>query len=59
MGENLVRILNGDFTVITKREINFKLMLTVSRKDKVYDNGKEKQFKEKLNRTFENKKLQI
>jgi len=26
------------------------------RKDKIYDSGKEKQFKEKQNRTFENKK---
>ena len=29
------------------------------KKDKIYDSGKEKQFQEKQNRTFENKKLQI
>jgi hypothetical protein len=29
------------------------------RKDKIYDSGKEKQFKAKKNRTIENKKLQI
>jgi hypothetical protein len=29
------------------------------RKDKIHDSGKEKQFTEKQNRTFENKKLQI
>jgi hypothetical protein len=29
------------------------------KKDKIYDSGKKKQFTEKLNRTFENKKLQI
>jgi hypothetical protein len=59
MRENLVWTLNGDFTVITKRETIFELIFIVPRKDKVYDSGKEKQFKEKLNRTFENKKLQI